>query len=249
MLSNPPAGGKASGDKPQMLSEGSTTDRQLLTKQVVSDLAQKEVAAGKARKKDPKRATEILKEARAAVEAAGLDPSDRNQLLRRVDRKIAELDKYIADNRADLELDAANKEVLKEVDRRRENKLEIDDKLAKMVDDYNTLMDQERYAEAEVIAKRARELDPDNPLVKQLFWNQRFTSRNLRNQKLIEDKEKGVWEALDSVEQAAIPVERPRTVSHARPEKMERPDQQAASGRWPSGERGARSASWRSSGT
>ena len=38
-------------------------------------------------------------------------------------------------------------------------------------------MDQERYAEAEVIAKRARELDPDNPLVKQLFWTQRLTSR------------------------------------------------------------------------
>ena len=187
--------------------DSTASQKQLVAKQLLAELAQKEVAAGKARAKDPKRAIELLKEARASVESAALAEEDRNQLLRRVDRKLADLDKYILDNKADLELEATNREVLKEVERRRENKLEVDDKLAKLVDDYNNLMDQGRYAEAEVMAKRAHELDPENPVVKQIFWMQRLTMRTNRIDKLKDDKEKGFWEALQSVEEAAIPMD------------------------------------------
>ena len=35
-------------------------------------------------------------------------------------------------------------------------------------------MDEQRYAEAEVVAKRAREIDPENPVVKQLIWQSQF---------------------------------------------------------------------------
>ncbi len=143
--------------------DSTASQKQLVAKQLLAELAQKEVAAGKARAKDPKRAIELLKEARASVESAALAEEDRNQLLRRVDRKLADLDKYILDNKADLELEATNREVLKEVERRRENKLEVDDKLAKLVDDYNNLMDQGRYAEAEVMAKRAARAGPGEP--------------------------------------------------------------------------------------
>jgi general secretion pathway protein D len=205
MLSTPPANGR--GAKAESLLDTAAPKQQVLIKQVLSDLAQKEIAAGKARAKDPKRATEILKEARAAVEAAGLEAQERGQLLRRVDRRIADLDKYLAENRAEIELNEANKEVLKEVDRRQETKIEIDDQLAKFVDEFNKLMDEERWAEAEVVAKRARELDPDNALVKQLIWQQKLVTRTQRNQKTIDDKEKAVWETLDSVEQAAIPTD------------------------------------------
>jgi len=192
-------------NRPETLLDSAASKDQLVAKQLAADIAQKEIAAGKVREKDPKKAMELLKEARAMVETAQIEPSTRATLLRRVDRRVADLDRYIADNRAQIELDEANKEVLKEVDRRLKGKVEVDEKLAKLVDEYNRLMDEQRYAEAEVMAKRARELDPDNPLVKQLLWNSRFVSRNRRNQDMLDDKENAHWETLNDVENAIVP--------------------------------------------
>lgn len=206
MLSAPPAGGRG-GAKPGALLDSTASAQLLLAKQVSNELAQKETAAGKIRDKDPKQAMQILKDARAAVEAAGIDPESRAQFLRRVDRKVAELDKYIADNRGKIEMDDTNREVLKEVDRRQQTKVEVDEKLAKLVDEFQKLMDEQRYAEADVLAKRARELDPDNPVVKQLIWNSKFISRTNRISSITERKEDGVVTALESVEEALIPYD------------------------------------------
>ena len=48
-------------------------------------------------------------------------------------------------------------------------------------------------------------MDPENPVVKQLIWQQKFLSRNQRNTDLIEEKEKAAWETFNDVELAAIP--------------------------------------------
>jgi len=204
-LLSAPAGGPRGSSKSESLIDNATSKQQLLLKQLSADVAQKQVAAQKLREKDAKRAMDLLKEARAAVEAAGVEPEARAQLLRRVDKSVAELDKYVTDHRAEIELDNSNKEVLKDVDRRRQAKVEVDDKLAKLVDQFNQLMDEQRYGEAEVLAKRARELDPDNTLVKQLLWQSRFVTRTQRNNSLIDDKEDAGWQALNSVERAAVP--------------------------------------------
>jgi general secretion pathway protein D len=199
--------GSSRGAKPGTLLNNTTSAQQLLATQLSADVAKKEIAAGKVRDKDPKKAMELLKEARGMIEAAGVEPEARGLLLRRVDRKVAELDKYIAENRAQIELDATNREVLKEVDRRQLAKVEVDEKLARLVDEFQKLMDEQRFAEADVLAKRARELDPDNPVVQQLIWNSKFISRTQRNQSIIDRKEQGVVGALESVEESLIPLD------------------------------------------
>jgi len=203
LLSAPPAGSK--GTKPEVLLDAAGSEQAVLARQVSNDLAKKEMAAEKIREKDPKQAMEILKEARGAVEAAGLDAEQKGILTRRVDRKIADLDKYIIANRAKIELDEKNRQILDEVDRRLQTRLEVDDKLAKLVDDFNKLMDEQRFAEAEVLAKRARELDPENPLVKQLIWQNKFVNRVQRNQANKDAKEDGYYNQMTSVEEAAEP--------------------------------------------
>lgn len=204
MLSTPAPGTRGPATSESLL-DSATAKQQLLYKQLSVEVGQKEAAADKLHEKDPLRAMELLKEAHAMVEAATIEAEPKARMLRRVDRNIAKLEKYIADNRAQIDLDSANKQVLKEVDRKQQAKVEVDDKLAKLVDEYNRLMDEQRYAEAEVMVKRARELDPDNPLVKQLLWNNRFVSRTERNKNLIDDKEKAAWEAFNSVEESAKP--------------------------------------------
>ncbi|MGD9722219.1 MAG: hypothetical protein AB7O59_11750 [Pirellulales bacterium] len=194
-------------NKADSLLEHASEKQQLLAKQLLSEIAQKQVTAGKIREKEPAKAMTLLKEARVSVENSGLDTQIRSQLLRRVDRSIDELDKYITENKAQIELDQANKDVLDEVRRRQQAKIEVDDKLAQLVNEFNKLMDEERYPEAEVMAKRAAELDPENPLARQLLWQSRFVIRTRSNQDLKDAKEDGVWSALDSLEESAIPFD------------------------------------------
>ncbi len=205
LLSAPSA--TSAGKKPEMLLDAEESQQAVLARQVSNDLAKKEIAADKVRAKDPKQAMTILKEAKTEVEATALNAEQKGILTRRVDRKIADLDKYIIDHRAEIELDEQNKAVLDEVDRRLKTRLEIDDKLAQLVDDCNQLMEEQRYAEAEVLAKRARELDPDNPVVKQLIWNAKFINRVQRNQRIRDDKEEGYYLQMTSTEDSAIPFD------------------------------------------
>lgn len=202
LLSAPPASSR--GAKPEMLLDSQGSEQALLARQISNDMAKKEMAADKVREKEPKQAMEILKEARATIEAAGLDTEQKGILTRRIDRKIAELDKHIIEHRAEIELDEKNKAILADVDRRLETKLIIDDKLAQLVDDCNQLMDEQRFAEAEVLAKRARELDPENPVVKQLVWSTTFIKRTQRVQDIQSAKEDGYWGQMTSAEESLI---------------------------------------------
>ena len=79
--------------------------------------------------------------------------------------------------------------MLTKVERRHRARVEIDNKLAKLVDDFNQLMDEKRYPEAEVLAKRAQEIDPLNPLVKQLIWQSKFTRRTVASYDVRDQKE------------------------------------------------------------
>ncbi len=186
------------------LLDRTSENQQLLAKQLIAEIAQKQIKANNLRVKDPKAAVALLKEAKAAVESSGLEPQLRAQLLRRVERTQEELDKYIVENRAQIELDEANAAVLDEVKRRQQTKIEVDEKLAALVEQFNQLMDEERWPEAEVLAKRARELAPQNPLVRQLMWQSRFAIRTMKNQDLKDAKDEGDWQQWNSLEQSAI---------------------------------------------
>ncbi len=114
------------------------------------------------------------------------------------------MDKYIIANKAQLELNAENKEILSAVERRHRARVEIDTKIAKLVDKFNELMDEHRYAEAEVLAKQAQEIDPQNPVVKQLVWTSKFTRRTQASYDVRDQKEQAFVTAMLNVDKAAV---------------------------------------------
>lgn len=186
------------------LMDAASERAKLLARQVSADLARKEIEARRLQEHDPKGALELLKGARSSMENAGLDSASRDILTRRVDRAIVDLERYIETNRPRIELDEQNRAVEDEIRRDEQSNLEGQQKLAQMVNEYNQLMDEERFAEAEVIAKRAGEMDPDNPIVKQLKLQSAFV-RRLNNAKDTQDqKERSFADALDSVEESSI---------------------------------------------
>ena len=73
-----------------------------------------------------------------------------------------------------------------------------------MVDEFNTLMDQRRYAEAEVIAKQAVELDRENPVTEVMKWKSKFARRIAFNDNLKERKEQNFIDVLNDVELSAL---------------------------------------------
>ncbi|RMF91557.1 MAG: hypothetical protein D6741_15980, partial [Planctomycetota bacterium] len=179
----------------------------LLVRQMVADLAHQEATAMSLRDKDPQRALSILQDFRNRIASSGLDTGSRDQLLRRVDKRISELQQYIEQNAPKLDLLEKNRRIEDEIAQEQKAKIEIDQKLADMVNEYNQLMREQRFAEAEVIAKRAAEMYPDNPVTSQLVLNARFIRQFAANQELKAQKEQGFLDALASVDRASTPFD------------------------------------------
>ena len=67
---------------------------------------------------------------------------------------IADLQQYIAANAPEIEQEEKNRQVQQDVDRTRKEKVETDEKISALVKDFNRMLDEQRYAEAQVLAKR-----------------------------------------------------------------------------------------------
>ena len=127
--------------------------------------------------------------------------------MRSVDRSLAETQQYIEHNLPRIELAEKNNRTREEIEREKQAKYERQEKLAVMVNDFNHYMDEERYPEAEVVAKRAAELDPKNPIVEQLNLRARMAIAFHNSMAIKLAKEDGVNKALTDVDRASIPFD------------------------------------------
>ena len=112
-------------------------------------------------------------------------------MLRRLDRSIAETQHYIEQNRSRIELEEKNNAVRQDLTRETNVKLQTQQKLAELVDQYNRLNEEQRFEEAEVIAKRAQELAP-HELVTQVMVSKSSITVKLDREMRIQGQE-GKW--------------------------------------------------------
>lgn len=160
--------------------------------------------AERLRAKDPEQALQIIEQTMASIEGAGLPSDLSSPLLRSLERTRASLQNEMVRQKPNLEQARQNQEVLDVIRGRQEHKIQIEQEFARLVEEFNQLMDQRRFAEAELVAKKARELDPKNPVAEMLFWKSRLARRVDSNQQLREAKEESFWNQLNEVELAAI---------------------------------------------
>ncbi len=179
--------------------------QQVLAKQMAADVAQAISNARRLLESDPKAAVAQLEQMRTKVEAAGLEPAVRDRMIRQLERELADTQKFIQQNRPRIELEERNQKVAQNIERQQQNKLEIQNKLAQKVEEFNTLMHEQRYAEAELVAKQAAELDPENPLAHQLVLNARLVRRMAEGRTLRDQKEQAVLDTLAEVDRASVP--------------------------------------------
>ena len=200
-FNEPIAPGRAA---PGTLIDQTAQAQELLTRQIMADVAKLESQAEQAQGSDPAAAQAALQQARVLVEKSTLAEAPKQMLLRRVDRKFADLEKFVETNRPKIELEQRNQEVRDTLDRESQAKLELQERLAQLVDEYNTLVDQQRFAEAEVLAKRAAEMAPNEQVAVQLQAQSKSLRRMFNNADIRGLREQGTIDALTDIDNAGI---------------------------------------------
>jgi general secretion pathway protein D len=124
-----------------------------------------------------------------------------------IDRGLRETELYLEQHRGDIELKERNKAAAESIDRWRQEKMDVQTKVAQLNEEFNNLMDQKRYAEAEVKAKQASELEPQSEVVRSMLLTSRLAHRVQEQEEIKDAKEKGFYEALTGVDRSSIPFD------------------------------------------
>ena len=171
-----------------------------------AEVAARQLEAKRLAEKDPLAALELLDKAAAAVAAEQALPESTRKLIgRRLERTRSDIEQASGKRRAEMELDRRNAAVKAEIDRERSVKVEVDQRLARLVEKYNTLVDEQRFAEAEVIAKKAAQLSPDSVVARQLLSQSRVI-RRLDTQKMIAtSKGDALLDVVEDAEASSVP--------------------------------------------
>ncbi len=194
----------ASGNQPTPL-EAVDSKQQLLRQKLYREITSEQAEAQRMSETDPKGALVRLEKLRDRINGSEVDPASKKQLLTLVDRSVDSLQQYIELNKSDIELAERNHEVVNGLQLDSQRKQEIQNKLASLVEEFNRLLDEQRYAEAEQIAKQAKELAPDEEVVQNLLWQSRFVRRMQEQMTIDDEKEQGFYDAMTSVQESSAP--------------------------------------------
>jgi len=179
--------------------------RDLIVARLSAEVAARQLEARRAAQRSAAEALGLLDAAAADVAAADIPTETRTQLTKRIDRARREIEETTGKRASEIALDKKNAEVESKINRERAKKVEVDQRLAMIVDEYNTMIDERRYAEAEALAKKAAQLAPDNPVVRQLLSQSRMIRRLDTQKSIAGDKENGFIEAMVDVDRSGTP--------------------------------------------
>ena len=177
----------------------------LVIAKLSAEVAAKQLEAKRVARRSPAEAMAILDAVAAELAQQNVPPEARSQLERRIERTRRDVEESTGKRRAEIALDQKNAKIEAQIDRERSKRVEVDERLAMLVEEYNVLVDERRFPEAEAIAKKAAQLAPDNPVVRQLLAQSRMV-RRLDAQKTIEGaKQTGFLDDTEDAERASAP--------------------------------------------
>jgi general secretion pathway protein D len=179
--------------------------RDLAIAKASAEVAARQLEARRLATNSPIEALELLDAIAADIAARDIPAETREQLQRRIDRARREIEEATGKRRSELEMERKSAQVEAQVQRERAQRVEVDQRLAMLVEEYNAMIDDRRYAEAEAIAKKAGQLAPENPVVRQLLSQSRMI-RRIDTQKSIEsDKQSAVLDVAEEMERSSAP--------------------------------------------
>ncbi|HBU37307.1 MAG TPA: hypothetical protein DEB70_05820, partial [Planctomycetaceae bacterium] len=171
-----------------------------------AQVAAQQLEAKRLAEKNPLEAIELLDSTAETVAAETALPEATRKLLgRRVQRTRTEIEQLTGKRRNELELDRQNAMIEAKIDKDRGRKIEVDQRLATLVEEYNVLIDEQRFAEAEVIAKKAAQLSPDSVVARQLLSQSRVIRRLDTQKMLAGSKGDALLDVIEDIEASSMP--------------------------------------------
>ncbi|MFM7163417.1 MAG: hypothetical protein ACKO3P_23955, partial [Planctomycetaceae bacterium] len=174
--------------------------RQAAADKLRNDVRNARYKAEKLADTDPEAALLILSKAETELEQAQLDPAQSTPLTKSLREAKSQVEYARKVNGPKIDLDARNAEVLGSVKRDRDYKLAVEKEFAGKVDEFNQLMREKRFEEAEVLAKQAQQLKPGDEVAELMVLKARFGARDQFNQYIKERKADEFGKMLDDVD-------------------------------------------------
>lgn len=182
-------------------------ETQELTRKVYRELSAELASINDIQETKPMEALDRLQKLRMKVSQAKLDTATTSSMMTMVDRAISDQKQYVEANRSQIDLDLANAAVEAEMANDAVNKQRVDDEIASLVETFNDLMEQRRYPEAEVVAKKVSELSPGSSIAKSMFHTSRMGTRLMINEDIAAEKEDNFNRSLLEVDRAGIAMD------------------------------------------
>ena len=205
LLSHPDSGAPItvgrSPDEPRLMNPESDT---VLFNQLATEMENRARKARELRSTDPVGALKLLTDARETVKTSALPDNQRDMLIRSLDKKIEEYQKFIDENLTDIEFSQRNKLAQEAINREYQAKASKNSTLTEMTEKFNRLLDDHRYAEAALVGKMAKEMYPDEPVAVQLEHTGRTLWRDWESRTVREDKATGYLDALHAVDRSSV---------------------------------------------
>jgi general secretion pathway protein D len=194
-----------SRSEPEAVSAIPTQDREALQrKQRLFAEVSGEIAEAERMVNDkPYEAIDRLKSLRTRVSQSDVDGAYRKQMLAMVDRVTTNVESWMDTNRASIELDQRNRQIEDRISLDETMQGKEDAQIQTLVDQYNELMDDQRFAEAEVIARKVEEIKPNSEIAS-LMRGRSVIERRVAEQKEIQAmKEEALVNSFTDAERAS----------------------------------------------
>lgn len=184
--------------------DDATQEMRLLRSRLMSEITAEIAQAEAQRADEPQMVAERLQALRGRVSQADLDGATRKQMLMIVDRAITTHQMFMVQNKAAIDQNMKNRQINEQVSLEQEQTYKIDQQIASLVETYNDLMDEGRYAEAEVVAKNVGVLSPNSQIATLLYQNARMAKRDAEFRGIRDQKADNFTDLMNAVERANI---------------------------------------------
>ncbi|MEZ6096714.1 MAG: hypothetical protein R3C03_21225 [Pirellulaceae bacterium] len=186
-------------------------DEQMLFKSVQKDVLATRADADKLMHSDPREALDRMISLRTMVSNSELSNASMAPLLTIIDRDINEMQKFIQANLPEIINEEENSSRMEAVELSRERRYEVEQRLQQLTEEFNQLVDQQRFAEAEIIARQAVDLDPNSEITALLIEKAKFM-KNVGEGKMLNEIRTDIQgiEFGQNMEIAATPMDTSR---------------------------------------
>ncbi|MGB7347997.1 MAG: hypothetical protein WBD20_27480, partial [Pirellulaceae bacterium] len=171
-----------------------------LYREVSSELA----GIGEKKTEAPLDALDQLNRLSRKIDGANVSEESRRSIRAMVDRALTDQKQYVEAHRAEIELELRNDAIHMEMAANQELNSQIDDEIVALTETYNDLIKENRFNEAEVVAKKVAELKPGSQIATQMLVGSRIATNRMIHQEIVAARDQGFLDVMHDLDRGGI---------------------------------------------